>query len=388
VGQAPGGTLWARRPLRPPACTICLLAFLGLLTAGDTFDHLSQQAAEARAGNRIQDATGLYRQAVRMRPSWAEGWWFLGELLYDQDKYADARNALRRLVSLDQKAGPGFALLGLCEYQTKEYAQALEHIDEGRRLGLGEDPQVRRVVLYHAVLLLTKFQQYESAMKVLEALLRSGDEHGDMYSLVPGPAIFEAAGLAGLRRPVLPQEMPPSDKDLIERTGRAVCAAVGRRPADAQTYFAELLASYPQVPNVHYLYGSLLLASDSDGGLRELEKELELNPKHAEALVTIALEYEKRGELEKGIPYAQRAVGADPQFFAAHGVLGRLLAKTGEAEKGIKELEIARQQAPDSQQVRFSLAAAYTLAGRKDDAARERAEFVRLKKLSDEMAGK
>src|ERR1035438_8951505 len=210
VGQAPG----LRRHLRPPACTICLFAFLGLLTAADTFDHLSQQAAQARVANRIQDATGLYRQAVKMRPSWAEGWWFLGELLYDQDKYADARDALRRLVSLDHKAGPGFALLGLCEYQTKEYAQALEHIRSGRRLGLGEDPQVRRVVLYHAVLLLTKFQQYESAMKVLEALLRSGDEHGDMYSLVPGPAIFEAAGLAGLRRPVLPADLPPGDKEL------------------------------------------------------------------------------------------------------------------------------------------------------------------------------
>jgi tetratricopeptide (TPR) repeat protein len=376
--------------------TILLLPFLRPVAADQkgpaatpaAFDRVSTEAAEARGQNRIQDAIGLYRQAVKMRPSWAEGWWFLGELLYDQDKYPEAREALRRLVSLDHKTGPGFGLLGLCEYETKEYTRALDHINEGRRLGLGEDPQARRVVLYHAMLLLTRFQQYESALQVLASLLRSGDERGDMYSLVPGPAIFEAAGLAGLRRPVLPQEIPPSDKDLIERAGRAVCAAVGRRPADAQMYFAELLASYPQVPNVHYLYGSLLLASDSDGGLRELEKELELNPKHAEALVTIALEYEKRGELEKGIPYAQRAVETDPQFFAAHGVLGRLLAKTGEAEKGIKELEIARQQAPDSPQVHFSLAAAYTLAGRKEDAARERAEFLRLKKLSDEMAGR
>jgi tetratricopeptide (TPR) repeat protein len=375
VGQAPG----LQRPLRPLACTIYLLAFLGLLSAAETFDHLSQRAAEARAGNRIQDATGLYRQAVKMRPSWAEGWWFLGELLYDQDKYADARDALRRLVSLDQKAGPGFALLGLCEYETKEYARALDHINAGRRLGLGEDPQARRVVLYHAVLLLTRFQQYESALQVLDRVLRAGDAT---------PAVIEAAGLAGLHRPIFPDQVAPGDKDLIERAGRAVCAAAGHRPADAQKYFAELLDNYPKAPNVHYLYGSFLLTSDEDRGLREFLKELELNPKNTEALVTIALEYERRGEPDKAIPYAQRGVESDPQFFAAHGVLGRLLANAGEVEKGIKELETARQQAPDSQQVRFSLAAAYTLAGRKDDAARERAEFVRLKKLSDEMAGK
>ena len=73
------------------------------------------------------------------------------------------------------KPGPGFALLGLCEYETKEYARALDHINEGRRLGLGEDPQARRVVLFHAMLLLTRFQQYDSALQVLEKVLRTGD---------------------------------------------------------------------------------------------------------------------------------------------------------------------------------------------------------------------
>jgi len=354
----------------------CLVAFVGLLAAGDTFDHLSKEAAAARAQNRIQDAVGLYRQAVKMRPSWAEGWWFLGELLYDQNQYPEARDALRRLVSLDHKTGPGFAMLGLCEYETKDYARALDHIDEGRRLGLGEDPQARRVVLYHAVLLLTRFQQFESALQVLEKVLKTGDA---------GPAVIEAAGLAGLRRPILPEELPPSEKDLVDRAGLAVCAMAGKQPTEAQKYFADLLAAYPNAPNVHYLYGSFLLAADADAGLHEFQKELELNPKHAEALVTTALEYERRGDPDQAIPYAQRAVEAAPQFFAAHGVLGRLLASAGEVEKGVKELEIAREQAPDSPQVRFSLAAAYALAGRKADAARERAEFVRLKQLADEM---
>jgi tetratricopeptide (TPR) repeat protein len=354
-----------------------LVACLGLLAASDTFDQVAKDAAEAREQNRIQDAIGLYRQAVKLRPSWTEGWWFLGELLYDQDKYPEARDALRRLVSLDHKTGPGFAMLGLCEYETKEYARALDHIDEGRRLGLGDDPQAKRVVLYHAVVLLTRFQRYESALQVLEKVLRTGEA---------GPNVIEAAGLAGLRRPILPEDLPPGDKDLVDRAGRAVCAASGKRPADAQKYFAELLAAYPKAPNVHYLYGSFLLASDEDAGLGEFQKELELNPKHPEALATIALEYEKRGDPDKAIPYAQRAVDADTGFFAAHAVLGRLLANAGEVEKGIKELEIAREQAPDSPQVHFSLAAAYAIAGRKADAARERAEFVRLKQLADEVA--
>jgi tetratricopeptide (TPR) repeat protein len=378
----------ARAILVDMAGTIHLVAFLGLLAAGGqkppaatpaAFDRVSKQAAEARAQNRIPDAIGLYRQAVKMRPSWPEGWWFLGELLYDQDKYPEARDALRRLVSLDHKTGPGFALLGLCEYQTKEYGKALDHINAGRRLGLGDDPQAKRVVLYHAVLLLTRFQQYESALQVLEKVLKAGEA---------GPAVIEAAGLAGLRRPILPEDLPPADKDLVDKAGRAVCAVAAKQPAEAQKYFTELLAAYPKAPNVHYLYGSFLLAGDEDAGLREFQKELDLNPKHTEALVNIALAYEIRGDSEKAISYAQRAVEADPSYYAAHGILGRLLANAGEAEKGIKELEIARQQAPDSYQVRFSLASAYAIAGRKEDAAKERAEFVRLKQLADDTLGK
>ena len=344
--------------------------------AAGPFERVSQAAAEARAQNRADDAIGLYRQAVALRPSWAEGWWFLGELLYDQNQYAEARDALRRLIVLDPKSGPGFALLGLCEFETKEYDHSLNHIYQARLNGLGDDPQVNRVVLFHQMLLLTRLKEYEAAMQVLMSVVKDGGT---------GESVIEAAGIAGLRRPILPEQLPPGDKDLIELAGRAVCAMALRDPTTAQNYFAELVAAYPNAPNVHYLYGSFLSASDRDAGLREYQKELELNPKHTEALATIALEYEARGELETAIQYARRSVEADAGFFGAHAVLGKLLASNGQVEEGVKELEIARQQAPDSPQVHFSLATAYSLAGKKDAAAKERAEFARLRKLASEV---
>jgi tetratricopeptide (TPR) repeat protein len=378
---APGGApvLWLA------AATLYLTALPGPAAATDqkvpaaapgAFDGISKAATEARSRNRVEDAIGLYRQAVKLRPSWAEGWWFLGELLYDRNQYPEARDSLRRLIDLDHTRGPGFALLGLCEFETKEYDSALNHIYQARRLGLGDDPQVRRVVLFHEMLLLTRLKQYESALEVLVSVVKDGGA---------GPAVIAAAGVAGLRRPILPEDLPPGDKDLVERTGRAVCAMAERDRAAAQTYFAELLAAYPKAPNVHYLYGSFLSATDKDGSLREYQQELELNPKHGEALATIALEYEARGDLDTAISYARRAVEADAQFFGAHAVLGKLLTSAGEVEQGIKELEIARQQASDSPQVHFSLATAYAMAGKKAEAARERAEFARLKKLADEI---
>jgi tetratricopeptide (TPR) repeat protein len=365
---------------------ILSLALLGTLAAANqkapeagsaAFDRASAAATEARTQNRTADAIGLYRQAVTLRPSWTEGWWFLGELLYDENQYAEARDSLRRLIVLDPKSGPGFALLGLCEFETKEYDKSLNHIYQARRLGLGDDPQVRRVVLFHEMLLLTRLQEYESATQVLMSVVKEGGS---------GPSVIVAAGLAGLRRPIFPEELPPGDKDLIERAGQAVCAMALRDQTAAQNYFAALVAAYPRAPNVHYLYGSFLSATDRDAGLREYQKELELNPKHTEALATIALEYEARGDLDTAISYARRAVEADGQFFGAHAVLGKLLASAGQPEEGIKELEIARQQAPDSPQVHFSLATAYSMAGKKAEAAKERAEFARLRKLATEIS--
>ena len=86
----------------PPQATSCQnsrrMSYLSGRNHRPTFDRVSKAATEARTQNRIPGAIGLYRQAVKLRPSWAEGWWFLGELLYDQNQYPEARDALRRLI--------------------------------------------------------------------------------------------------------------------------------------------------------------------------------------------------------------------------------------------------------------------------------------------------
>jgi len=53
----------------------------------------------------------------------------------------------------------------------------------------------------------------------------------------------------------------------------------------------------------------------------------------------------------------------------------------------VKELEEARKLAPNSPQVRIALATAYGKVGRKEDAARERQEFLKLRQQVDAAAG-
>jgi predicted Zn-dependent protease len=58
-----------------------------------------------------------------------------------------------------------------------------------------------------------------------------------------------------------------------------------------------------------------------------------------------------------------------------------VLLELGQVDRSIKELEAGVKIAPSSPEMHFALARAYTRAGRKEEAARERETF---KKLQDE----
>ena len=91
---------------------------------GPSFDTLSRQAAAARDANRLDEAVALYRRALKIRPSWDEGWWNLGSITYDQDKYAECAPAFQKLLAIKPELAPGWIMSGLCEYALHNYAGA------------------------------------------------------------------------------------------------------------------------------------------------------------------------------------------------------------------------------------------------------------------------
>src|SRR2546423_1082075 len=109
----------------------CLFLFALATATAANFPELAKQAAAARDGNQPIEAIRLYRECVRVNPSWAEGWWYLGTLLYDGNRFADGLDALARFVRNEPKSAPGWAMLGLCEFETAQYEQSLEHLQRG-----------------------------------------------------------------------------------------------------------------------------------------------------------------------------------------------------------------------------------------------------------------
>ena len=335
------------------------------------FNNLAKQADAAREAGRLEDAIRLYNQALQLNPKWQEGWWYLGSIFYDRDRYAEAGEALKILLSLKRENGPAWTLLGLCEFQLRNYKESLADLLYGKQLGVGNNKAFINVARYHGSLLLTRNGQFEMAFEEMRPFAREGNE-----SLT----VIEAFGINILRMPLLPSELPPDKRELVLLAGRAAWHQAARHPQEAERAFKELLARYPDVPNANYAYGVFQLIDTPDAALESFRRELQVKPDNVPAMLQIAFEYIKRNDYEQALPFAQKAADAAPDFFVTHNALGRVLLEVGKINEAIRELETGVKQAPDSPEMRFALARAYAKAGRREDARREREMFLQLDK--------
>ena len=69
------------------------------------FEQFVKRGDEARLAQRLDEAISLYGQALKIKPTWPEGWWYIGAILYEKDLYAQGRDAFQNLFD-------GNALLG------------------------------------------------------------------------------------------------------------------------------------------------------------------------------------------------------------------------------------------------------------------------------------
>ena len=79
--------------------------------------------------------------------------------------------------------------------------------------------------------------------------------------------------------------------------------------------------------------------------LNALDRALELNPRHAEALQALALVYQQQGESELANRYFQQALDAEPSFSRARNNYAAFLYQQAEFSKACEQLEMASQDA-------------------------------------------
>jgi tetratricopeptide (TPR) repeat protein len=353
----------------------------------EPFEQLAARAQAAMDANRIPEAIRLYETATARRPSWSEGWWYLGTISFDANQFTRARDAFLHFVSVEHRQpGPGFGMLGLTELQLKDYPKALAALEHGRELGLGDNPAFVHQVLYQDGVLNNLFGQPEIALVRLTLV---ANQLAQQHPEAPKDAVLEdtdllhALGLAALRIEKLPSEIPPNKAQLVREAGHAQALIAMQDRVTAGAELKQFVASHPSEPGVHYMYGVYLLKEDPPAALEEFRREIAVSPQNAAARIQLALEFLRTADYKQGLLYAQEAVALAPGNFVAHVACGKLWLGLGNTDRALQELRTAVRLSPGSPDAHFALSRALSDAGKNGEAAQERAEFERLKALSD-----
>jgi tetratricopeptide (TPR) repeat protein len=298
-------------------------------TPSATFDELALAAEDAQLQGRFDDAVAAYKEALHLHPNWDEGWWYLGTLLYDDDRYSDAIQAFQKMTELKPQIGSAWVFLGLCEFQVKDYKNAFGHLQRAQSLGFQDTPEVEQVGIYHLALLHNLRGEFEKSRSLL---ITEFNQHQIPEQLYP------VLGMTLLRVPLLPDEVDPSKEALIHSAGNVAASLLRGDPASADQGFAQLLQDYPDTPYIRYSYAEMLTAGGRyEEAERLLKEEGKMNPTSAltqERLAWVALQ---TGDLEAASSAAQRAVELDPRSAEAHRTLAAVEKASGKDALATKE---------------------------------------------------
>ena len=369
---------------RSPHLSILLLALSMVLPSAAVpptrFDTIAGQADAARTANHVPDAIRLYREATRLKPAWSDGWWYLGSLFYDLDRFSEAAAAFRHLLDDPRYRGSAHAFVGLCEYETGQYDDALAQFRAWAGAGWAGTPELRTVGYYHFSLLLTREGKFTQSLALITWLVpRLGDN----------AELTEAMGLASLRIHYLPENCPPELRERVWLSGKAALYAqmAPRQFEPADEFAARLVARYGGQPEVHAVRAMLYEIEDKKAEAEvEYREELKISPDHVPALVALAEMDLDKGETAEARVFAQKAIDAETNHAEAHHLLGRVFLANRDLAASVKELETARQLAPKSAGVRAHLAMVYGRLGRIQEAKAESAAYIELKNKADAAA--
>lgn len=342
------------------------------------FESLATRAASARDAGHPDQALDLYREALKLSPKWEEGLWNAGSLAYDSDKFSECAPFFHRLAAVKPEVAPAWIMAGLCEYGRHNYDEARKSLLTAEQLKFEAPPELSRAARLHLAIVLIKTGSFEKALVLLTELTRMDRKTQD---------ILVAAGIAGIRMPWLPSEVPEAERERVYKVGDAISTAMEQDAKGAIAKFEDALQKFPSDPDIHFRFGAFLMLQQPERGMGELKKTLELATAHIPALVGLATIYLKNGDNANAREYARRAVQAGPDDFATHIVYGRVLLETDETTEAATQLEAAVRLAPESADAHYSLATAYSRLGRKDAAQREQEEFKRLRRLIDATHG-
>ena len=146
---------------------------------------------------------------------------------------------------------------------------------------------------------------------------------------------------------------------------------------DAEKEYRSVLEKNPKLAGIHFRLGRLLLsvpnpsADVADKAKKEFEEELAIDPTNAGAEYVLGELARQANAFDDAAEHFTKATKLDSSFAAAYLGLGMCYLSMKDYSDAIAPLETAVKLQPANPAGHYSLATAYSRAGRKPDADRE-----------------
>ncbi len=238
-------------------CLLLALLFVARPAEAQSFEQFVQMATQARQESRLAEAIEYYERTIRIREDWAEGWWHLGTLHYELGAFDEARNFLQGFLRLEGDSAPGSLLLGLCDFEAGDYEAALESLLRGLAPGSGAPDELVSTGRLRAAQLLSRAGRFEESFVELFDL--AYQRPGDL-------SVSDALGIAALRLPHLPREVPRHQVTMVRLAGQSFGYLADFRLSEARTQYRELVERFPEVRLIPSANPDSLLSRGTSGG--------------------------------------------------------------------------------------------------------------------------
>jgi tetratricopeptide (TPR) repeat protein len=318
----------------------------------------------------------LLQRAERVAPESAEVQALLGRCLFRLKKYNEAREDLRRALSLNPDLTEPHLLLAAIESRRGRLVDARQHIEAFIRGAHGTGAAEARRQLAHISF---EMKDYEAALDIYGELLRADPSRMDVQAEIARTLVaagrYEEAGHAF--RAIL--ERNPADQGAL----LGLFDSSYRRGASDQAIEAmeQLAKLQPQSCNPLINLVRIYLGLDQfQPAQMHAEQCLEIFPEHAVAHHLLGVISLREGDLLPAKRGLERALNSDPNLVEALYRLATVETQLGETESVLRLLEKAISLDGEHEGARYTLAQVYARMDRADDAEKQFAEFRRIQR--------
>ena len=244
-----------------------------------------QAARLAHADGDLRRAAAQYEKVLGARPEIAEVYNNLGVVYYLQGRYPDASVQFER--ALKRKSGLLVSLLfsGMSHARMRRYEKAIPRLEQA----LAQQPDSYEALRYLGVSH-ARSERHRRANTYFEKLVDLNPK--DIEALNELGRNYLQLCITSFKR-----QDSSAEGYLFFRTLAQLAESQGKTPQRIQRYYERALEARPSYPNLRWELAQVLLrGNDLQGAAARLSRQIELEPNHVPALLTLAGIHDQLGE--------------------------------------------------------------------------------------------